>query len=70
MTPLHLDEVAIDEDLVRRLVDGQFPEWSGLALTPASGGTENRMLRLGDHLLVRLPRTPSAQPPSPRSTGG
>jgi aminoglycoside phosphotransferase (APT) family kinase protein len=60
VTPLHLDEVAIDEDLVRRLVDGQFPEWSGLALTPASGGTENRLLRLGDYLLVRLPRTPSA----------
>jgi aminoglycoside phosphotransferase (APT) family kinase protein len=60
MSPLHLDEVAVDEELVRRLVDSQFPEWSGLRLTPASGGTENRMLRLGDGLVVRLPRTPSA----------
>jgi aminoglycoside phosphotransferase (APT) family kinase protein len=60
VTPLHLDEVAIDEDLVRQLVDSQFPEWSGLRLTPASGGTDNRMLRLGDDLVVRLPRKPSA----------
>jgi aminoglycoside phosphotransferase (APT) family kinase protein len=58
--PLHLDEVAVDEDLVRRLVRSQFPELSGLALTPVSSGTDNRMLRLGDDLVVRLPRKPSA----------
>lgn len=56
MTPLHVDEVEIDEDLVRRLVDHQFPDWAHLALAPAGHGTDNRMLRLGDDLVVRLPR--------------
>lgn len=46
----------IDEDLVRRLVDGQFPHWAGLpvrALLP--GGVDNRTFRLGSELTVRLP---------------
>lgn len=59
MPSLHVDEVTIDDDSVRRLVDHQFPEWSRLALTPAGHGTDNRMLRLGDDLVVRLPRKPS-----------
>lgn len=58
VTPLHLDEVEIDEDTVRRRVDHQFPDWDHLRLTPAGHGTDNRMLRLGDDLVVRLPRNP------------
>ncbi len=56
MAPLHTDEVEIDEGIVRRLVDHQFPDWAQLELTPAGHGTDNRMLRLGDDLVVRLPR--------------
>ncbi|MFJ6692408.1 aminoglycoside phosphotransferase family protein [Streptomyces sp. NPDC091294] len=47
----------IDTALVRRLVDAQFPQWSGLALTllePA--GSDHVIHRLGDGLSVRLPR--------------
>lgn len=44
--------------MVRRLIDHQFPDWAQLELTPAGHGTDNRMLRLGDDLVVRLPRKP------------
>ncbi|UUN31550.1 phosphotransferase [Streptomyces sp. FIT100] len=53
------DEVAIDEELVRRLLDAQFPHWSDLpiASVPVSG-MDNATFRLGDRLSVRLPRFP------------
>ena len=59
MTPLHVDEVQVDELTVRRLVDEQFPQWAHLGLRAAGHGTDNQMLRLGDDLVVRLPRKPS-----------
>jgi aminoglycoside phosphotransferase (APT) family kinase protein len=54
---LHEDEVAIGDDVVRRLVDDQLPEWSSAALTrlPPTG-TDNQLFRLGDDLLLRMPR--------------
>jgi aminoglycoside phosphotransferase (APT) family kinase protein len=55
--PLHDDEVPVDESIVRSLIAGQCPQWAGLPLTPAGAGTENTMYRLGDELLVRLPRS-------------
>ncbi|WP_171165180.1 aminoglycoside phosphotransferase family protein [Streptomyces sp. I05A-00742] len=46
----------VDEDLVRRLVAGQFPQWADLAVKRfPSDGTVNAMFRLGDDLAVRLP---------------
>jgi aminoglycoside phosphotransferase (APT) family kinase protein len=46
----------IDDDLVRRLIAGQFPQWAGLAVRRRpSGGTVNAMYRLGDDMVVRLP---------------
>jgi aminoglycoside phosphotransferase (APT) family kinase protein len=54
-------EVDVDEALVRRLIDEQFPGWSGLSVKRLeSSGTENAMFRLGADLLVRLPRHPGA----------
>ncbi|MEX2980944.1 aminoglycoside phosphotransferase family protein [Streptomyces sp. C36] len=53
---MHPGQFAVDEDLVRRLVAGQFPRWAGLAVERfASGGTVNAMYRLGDGMAVRLP---------------
>ncbi|MER5486202.1 aminoglycoside phosphotransferase family protein [Streptomyces sp. NPDC002812] len=49
----------IDAALVRRLVDAQFPQWSGLPLRlldPA--GSDHVIYRLGRELSVRLPRGP------------
>ncbi|MFF2349533.1 aminoglycoside phosphotransferase family protein [Kitasatospora sp. NPDC058115] len=57
---LHADEIAADEELVRSLLRAQRPDWAGLALAPAGAGTDNTMYRLGEELLVRLPRTPDA----------
>ncbi|MEU6989325.1 aminoglycoside phosphotransferase family protein [Streptomyces sp. NPDC046465] len=54
---MHADEAAIDEALVRRLVDAQFPAWSGLPVERVdSAGTSNAMYRLGADMVVRLPR--------------
>ena len=53
---LHADQVDISEPLVRRLVDRQFPRWAGLPLQPvAAFGTDHRLFRLGEELLVRMP---------------
>ncbi|WP_269856810.1 aminoglycoside phosphotransferase family protein [Streptomyces sp. RPT161] len=46
----------IDDELVRRLIAAQFPQWAGLAVERfPSGGTVNAMYRLGDGMVVRLP---------------
>ena len=53
----------IDAALVRRLVAGQFPEWSGLSVTPVEvDGWDNRTYRLGDDMTVRLPTASSYAP--------
>lgn len=58
---MHIDEVDTDESLVRRLIDAQFPQWARLSIKPVlSAGTSNALYRLGDEMVVRLPRTPSA----------
>jgi aminoglycoside phosphotransferase (APT) family kinase protein len=54
---MHADEVVLDVGLVRRLLAGQFPHWTDLPLRPVrSSGTDNALYRLGDDLVVRLPR--------------
>jgi len=54
---LHDDEPFVDLALVRELVDEQFPRWSPLPLRelPATG-TDHHLFRLGDELVVRVPR--------------
>jgi aminoglycoside phosphotransferase (APT) family kinase protein len=54
---MHADEIDTDVSLVRRLLAGQFPEWSELAIEPVeSAGTDNAIYRVGDDLAARLPR--------------
>lgn len=56
-TKMHDNEADIDGDLVRRLLAAQFPALSGLPLRPvASAGTVHALYRLGNALVVRLPR--------------
>jgi aminoglycoside phosphotransferase (APT) family kinase protein len=53
---MHAGMHRIDDDLVRRLIAGQFPQWAGLAVQRwPSGGTVNAMYRLGGDMAVRLP---------------
>lgn len=48
--------VQIDDELVRRLIAGQFPQWSELPIVPViPSGWDNRIFRLGDTMVVRLP---------------
>jgi aminoglycoside phosphotransferase (APT) family kinase protein len=54
---MHPDEVEIDVTLVDRLVAAQFPEWADMPIEPVlSAGTDNALYRLGDGMVVRLPR--------------
>ncbi|GAA3549866.1 aminoglycoside phosphotransferase family protein [Kribbella ginsengisoli] len=63
MGRMHANEALIDDELVLRLVAGQFPRWSGLAVAEIpSSGTVNAMYRLGDSLTVRLPRIAGGVP--------
>ncbi|MFE9094056.1 aminoglycoside phosphotransferase family protein [Streptomyces sp. NPDC007264] len=56
---MHPDELDVDSALVRRLIAEQFPRWAGLPVTEVpSAGTDNAMFRLGDDMVVRLPRRP------------
>src|SRR5438046_3098956 len=58
---VHADEWPTDADLVRRLLRAQFPRWADLSIGRVpSSGTDNALYRLGDDLLVRLPRRPGA----------
>ena len=58
---LHDDELDISVALARDLLAEQFPQWAALPLTPApAAGTDNVMFRLGDDLVMRLPRRPAS----------
>lgn len=57
MGRMHDDEVEVDEATVRRLLAAQFPHWDTLPLRRvAESGTDHALFRLGDDLVVRMPR--------------
>ena len=49
-------EVAVDPDLVRRLLAAQHPDLAGREITVLANGWDNFICRIGEDLLVRLPR--------------
>lgn len=49
-------EVEVDETLVQLLLAEQHPDLAGQVLLHVDGGWDNVLWRLGDELLVRLPR--------------
>ena len=54
---MHEDEVEVDDALVRRLLAAQMPQLADRPLTIVEPwGTDNAIWRLGDDLVVRLPR--------------
>ena len=54
---MHVDEIDLDATLVRQLLRAQMPEWADLPIARvASSGTDNAMFRLGDDMVVRMPR--------------
>ena len=53
---MHATQLAVTQEMVRELVDDEFPEWRTLAITGiASVGTVNAIFRVGDQLAARLP---------------
>ncbi|MDM7829892.1 aminoglycoside phosphotransferase family protein [Cellulomonas edaphi] len=54
---MHADELEIPVETVRRLITAQHPRWADLPIVRLpSSGTDNAMFRLGDDLVVRMPR--------------
>jgi aminoglycoside phosphotransferase (APT) family kinase protein len=54
---MHADELLTDVPLVRQLLAAQFQEWAALPIERVpSSGTDNALYRLGDDMVVRLPR--------------
>ena len=55
-----MDDIEIDETLVRSLLRDQHPDLAGLHLRQVPGGWDNQLWRLGDEFAARLPRAPRA----------
>ncbi|MBM4205482.1 MAG: phosphotransferase, partial [Gammaproteobacteria bacterium] len=56
---MHKNELKQNSTLVAGLIAVQFPQYSELPLQPlAASGSSNRLYRLGNDLLVRLPTQP------------
>ncbi len=53
-------EVDVSPDLVRRLLTAQHPDLAHLPIEVMANGWDNVMCRLGDELVVRLPRREAA----------
>jgi aminoglycoside phosphotransferase (APT) family kinase protein len=54
---MHPDEIHTDVPLVRRLLAAQLPQWADLPIESVpSAGSDNAIYRLGDDMMVRLPR--------------
>ena len=54
------NDMEITAQIVRNLIDAQFPQWSGLEIRPVQpGGHDNRTFRLGGAMTVRLPCGPA-----------
>jgi aminoglycoside phosphotransferase (APT) family kinase protein len=67
---MHVNELEIGEDLVRRLLVEQFPWWAGLRLVRIEpSGTVNAIFRLGPELSVRLARIDGPTEPGGKEFG-
>ncbi|MCU1353328.1 MAG: putative transferase, partial [Acidimicrobiales bacterium] len=66
---MHVDEVDIDDELVRRLLASHLPELSGLPLARVEAwGTDHVIFRLGDDRSVRLPKIGWAAQQGPKES--
>jgi len=58
---MHGDQLNVSVATVRELLGQQFPQWADRAITAAPfAGAGNALFRLGDDLVVRLPRHPGS----------
>ncbi|MCM5557001.1 aminoglycoside phosphotransferase family protein [Pleomorphomonas sp. JP5] len=60
---MHSDDLPVTITLARRLIAHETPQWAHLPLHRVnSTGTDNALFRIGDKLVLRIPRRPSAVP--------
>lgn len=53
----------ININLVRKLVDKQFPDWAHLTIKPVqNGGHDHRTFHLGEEMTIRMPSAKSYEP--------
>ena len=53
---MHADQLAVDVDVVRRLISDQFPHWADLPVDEVrTAATVNAIFRVGDSLVARFP---------------
>lgn len=62
MADLPRAEIDVQPSLVASLLADQHPDLAGLPLRPAGNGWDNALFRLGEDLVVRLPRRAAAEP--------
>ena len=63
MVKMHENELFIDEEIVKQMIDDQCPQWKHLPIQRiASSGTDNALFRLGSDYIVRLPRLDGGTP--------
>jgi len=56
---MHANQLAVSPEVVRELVDEQFPVWRGLAIREVrTEGTVNAIFRIGERFAARLPLQP------------
>lgn len=56
---MHENQLRVTVDMVRDLVDDQFPRWASHPVSPGpAGGTVNAIFRIGDGLAARFPLLP------------
>lgn len=61
----------ITTELVKRLIEEQFPQWKDLEVRPvARSGHDNRTFHLGNTMAVRLLAVKIMQPSLPRKSAG
>lgn len=58
---MHINEADINTALVKRLLAAQFPKWAGFPVEAVkSAGTAHALYKLGNDMVVRLPRIESS----------
>lgn len=62
---MHPDQIEVKLEMVRRLVDEQFPQWRSLPIRKMStSGTVNALFRIGNRLTARFPLQPGDVEPA------
>ena len=56
---MHADQLSVSHNIVRELIDDQFPSWRYLAIAAVEpAGTVNAIFRIGDRFTARFPLRP------------